>query len=57
MSKTVKIQWFSIDFLFIRKSSLRCLGQAFCSHFGRSLVSLGSLLVVCDCIEILSKIR
>ena len=38
----------SIDFLFIGKSSLRGLGQGFRRHFGRSLVSLGSLLVVCE---------
>ena len=39
--KTLQIQWFSMNFLFIEKSRLRCLGIAYWCHSGRSLVSLG----------------
>ena len=44
--KTCKIQWFLLDLQFAESLRFRCPGGGFGDHFGRLLVTRGSLFFV-----------
>ena len=57
MPTTLQSFWFSLDFTLIKQSNSAFPGTVFGRHFARALLTLGSLLVVFENIEMSLKTK